>query len=191
MHAGAQVGDRELDRRHHPRAAGAAGRHRGRRQGRGRTIVTRTLRDLQEKTHSAVETSKQTAAAAVSEMLETHGMLRSDTTALFERLREANILLQEVLSGAHDNMSEIESTLVTRVADFVTAMNEVAQKTGTTNPQVEQHITSFQQVERADARPTSASSRPSSTAHGRSLAEAVVADRPQQPAHRGRAQRAA
>ena len=27
-------------------------------------------------------------------------MLRSDTTALFERLREANILLQEVLSAA-------------------------------------------------------------------------------------------
>jgi len=43
-------------------------------------------------------------------------MLRSDTTALFERLREANILLQEVLSGAHDNLGEIEGTLVTRVA---------------------------------------------------------------------------
>ena len=84
--------------------------------------VSRTLRELQERP-SAVDTSKQTAAAAVSEMLETHSMLRSDTTALFERLREANILLQEVLSGAHDNMSEIESTLVTRVADFVAAMN--------------------------------------------------------------------
>jgi hypothetical protein len=33
------------------------------------------------------------------------------TTALFERLREANILLQEVLSGAHDNMSEILKAL--------------------------------------------------------------------------------
>ena len=66
-------------------------------------------------------------------MLETQSMLRSDTTALFERLREANILLQEVLSGAHENMSEIESTLVTRVADFVAAMNDVAQKTGTAN----------------------------------------------------------
>ena len=54
-------------------------------------------------------------------MLETHGMLRSDTTALFERLREANILLQEVLSGAHDNMSSIEHTMVTRVSEFVAA----------------------------------------------------------------------
>ena len=63
-------------------------------------------------------------------------MLRSDTTALFERLREANILLQEVLSGAQENMSEIESTLVTRVSDFVSAMNEVAQKTGTANTEM-------------------------------------------------------
>ena len=87
-------------------------------------------------------------------MLETHGMLRSDTTALFERLREANILLQEVLSGAHENMSEIESTLVNRVADFVTAMNDVAQKTGTANTQVEQHISAFQHGHHGDARPT-------------------------------------
>ncbi len=76
-------------------------------QGAAKSIA-RTLRELQETTQAAVEQSKQTASAAVSEMLETHGMLRSDTTALFERLREANILLQEVLSGAHENMSEIE-----------------------------------------------------------------------------------
>ena len=81
--------------------------------------ITRTLRELQDTTTAAVEQSKQTASSAVSEIMETQNMLRSDTTALFERLREANILLQEVLSGAHENMSEIESTLVTRVADFV------------------------------------------------------------------------
>ena len=106
-------------------------------QGAAKTIA-RTLRELQETTQAAVEQSKQTASAAVSEMLETHGMLRSDTTALFERLREANILLQEVLSGAHENMSEIEQTLVTRVSDFVTAMNDVAAKTGVANSQVDQ-----------------------------------------------------
>ena len=100
-------------------------------------------------------------------------MLRSDTTALFERLREANILLQEVLSGAHENMSEIESTLVTRVADFVSAMNEVAQKTGTANTQVEQHITGFQTV---TAQTLSDLSQLAAQfdAHGRSLAEAVA-----------------
>ena len=57
-------------------------------------------------------------------------MLRSDTTALFERLREANILLQEVLSGAHENMSAIENTLVTRVSEFVATMNEVSTRSG-------------------------------------------------------------
>ena len=137
------------------------------------TTIGRTLRELQEQTHAAVETSKQTAAAAVSEMLETHGMLRSDTTALFERLREANILLQEVLSGAHENMSAIESTLVTRVADFVTAMNEVASKTGTANSQVEQHISAFQSITSRTLVDLGQLAG-QFDAHGRSLAEAVA-----------------
>jgi hypothetical protein len=135
--------------------------------------ITRTLRELQDSTQTAVDQSKQSASAAVSEILETQNMLRSDTTALFERLREANILLQEVLSGAHENMSEIESTLVTRVADFVTAMNEVAQKTGTANSEVERNITGFQTM----AAQTIADLSQLATqfdAHGRSLAEAVA-----------------
>src|SRR6202043_3671623 len=106
-------------------------------------------------------------------MLETHGMLRSDTTALFERLREANILLQEVLSGAHENMSEIESTLVTRVADFVSAMNEVAQKTGTANSEVERNITGFQAMATQTISDLTQLAG-QFDAHGRSLAEAVA-----------------
>ena len=117
-------------------------------------------------------------------------MLRSDTTALFERLREANILLQEVLSGAHENMSEIESTLVTRVADFVAAMNEVAQKTGTANTQVEQHIGASRRVTTADAHRPVAARGP--VRHAWPLAgRGGRADRPQQPAHRRLARRAA
>jgi hypothetical protein len=81
---------------------------------------------LHSATRSAIEESKQTASATVADMLETHGMLRSDTTALFERLREANILLQEVLSGAHENMSSLERTMVTRVSEFVAAMNDLS-----------------------------------------------------------------
>ncbi|HEY7246413.1 MAG TPA: hypothetical protein VH678_21275 [Xanthobacteraceae bacterium] len=141
-------------------------------QGASKTIA-RTMRELQDSTQSAVEQSKQSASAAVSEILETQNMLRSDTTALFERLREANILLQEVLSGAHENMSEIENTLVTRVADFVTAMNEVAHKTGTANSEVERNITGFQTV----AAQTIGDLTQLAThfdAHGRSLAEAVA-----------------
>ena len=138
------------------------------------TTIAKTLRDLHEQTHAAVEQSKQTASAAVSEMLETHGMLRSDTTALFERLREANILLQEVLSGAHENMSEIESTLVTRVADFVTAMNEVAQKTGIANSAgraAHQRASSTVTTETLSDLSQLATQF---DAHGRSLAEAVA-----------------
>ena len=52
-------------------------------------------------------------------------MLRNDTTALFERLRDANVLLQEVLSGATENLSKIENMLSTRVSDFVATMNDI------------------------------------------------------------------
>ena len=51
-----------------------------------------------------------------------------------------------MLSGAHENMNEIESTLVNRVAGLITAMNDVAAKTGTANTQVEQHINAFRTV---------------------------------------------
>jgi len=137
------------------------------------TVVSRTLRDLQEQTHAAVEQSKQTASAAVSEMLETHGMLRSDTTALFERLREANILLQEVLSGAHENMGEIETTLITRVADFVTAMNDIGHKTGESNTLIEQNIVQFQSLAAQTLNELSQLATQFDT-HGASLAEAVA-----------------
>jgi hypothetical protein len=136
------------------------------------TTVTRTLQDLQETTQSAIEQSKQTAAATVSEMLETHGMLRSDTTTLFERLREANILLQEVLSGAHENMSSLEHTMVTRVSEFVSTMNELTERSGTAGQQVEEHIGKFHNV---TTRVLSdlAQLAGQFEGHGRGLAEAV------------------
>ncbi len=136
------------------------------------TEVTRTLQELQSATHSAVEQSRQTAAAAVSEMLETHGMLRSDTTTLFERLREANILLQEVLSGAHENMSSLESTMVTRVSEFVSTMNELMHRSGATGAKAEEHIGKFHNM---TARVLGDLSQLAAQfeAHGRGLAEAV------------------
>jgi len=108
--------------------------------------IARTLEELQRATKGAIEESKQTAAATVAEMMETHTMLRSDSTALFERLREANILLQEVLSGAHENMSSIEHTMATRVSEFVTAMTDLSSKTGATTSKVEQHLGTFNTV---------------------------------------------
>jgi hypothetical protein len=108
--------------------------------------VSRTLSELQSTTQGAIEQSKQTAAATVSEMLETHGMLRSDSTALFERLREANIMLQEVLSGAHENMSALENTLMVRVSEFVSAMREVTDNTGSASARVEHNIGEFREA---------------------------------------------
>src|SRR5262249_25668519 len=133
--------------------------------------IGRTLRELQDSTTASVDQSKQTASAAVSEILETQNMLRADTTALFERLREANILLQEVLTGPHENMGEIESTLVTRVSDFVAAMNDIAQKTGTANSDLERNIGGFQTMA-GQAINDLTRLAGQFDAHGRSLAEA-------------------
>jgi hypothetical protein len=137
------------------------------------TVLTRTLQDLENSSRAAIEYSKQTAAATVSEMLETHSMLRTDTTALFERLREANILLQEVLSGAHENMNSIEHTMVTRVSEFVATMNELTERSGTASGEVEAHITDFHNVTtRVLADLSQLAVR--FEGHGRSLAEAVA-----------------
>jgi hypothetical protein len=105
--------------------------------------ITRAVADLHEKTRGAVEQSRQTATVTVAEMLETHGMLRSDTTAMFERLKEANGLLQQVLSGAQDNLGHIEQMLSTRVTEFVATMNQLLERTNDTTGRMEQHISQF------------------------------------------------
>ena len=109
-------------------------------------VVTRTINELNETAQKAVAQSQHTATSTVKEMLETHTMLRSDTTALFERLREANIMLQEVLSGAHENMGALENTLMVRVSEFVTAMNEVTASTGDATGRVETNIAAFRDI---------------------------------------------
>jgi hypothetical protein len=108
--------------------------------------VTRTMNELNDTTQKAITQSKETATSTVKEMLETHTMLRADTTALFERLREANIMLQEVLSGAHENMGALENTLMLRVSEFVTAMNEVTASTGDATGRVETNIANFRDI---------------------------------------------
>jgi hypothetical protein len=137
-----------------------------------KSTITRTLENLQSATKSAIEESRQTATATVADMLETHGMLRSDTTALFERLREANILLQEVLSGAHENMSSLERTMVNRVSEFVAAMNDLSSKTDTSSTLVERHLGTFNAVTSKALRELGELATQFGT-HGRTLAQAV------------------
>jgi hypothetical protein len=137
-----------------------------------KSTVARTLADLHSATRQAVEESKQTASATVADMLETHNMLRSDSTALFERLREANILLQEVLSGAHENMNSIEHTMATRVSEFVAAMNDLSSQSGATTTKVEQHLGAFNNVT-VKVLNNLGDLSAQFNQHGRSLAEAV------------------
>jgi hypothetical protein len=49
--------------------------------------VTRTMNELNDVTQNAITQSRETTTSTVKEMLETHTILRADTTALFERLR--------------------------------------------------------------------------------------------------------
>ena len=134
--------------------------------------ISRTLDELQRATKGAIEESKQTASATVAEMMETHTMLRSDSTALFERLREANILLQEVLSGAQENMNSIEHTMATRVSEFVAAMSDLSSKSGSTTARIEQHLGSFNTVT-AKVLHDLDDLADQFSSHGRTLADAV------------------
>jgi Apolipoprotein A1/A4/E domain len=134
--------------------------------------VTKALHDLHDTAQKAIEKSKETATGTVTEMMETHNRLRADTTALFERLREANIMLQEVLSGAHENMGALENTLMLRVSEFVGAMNEVTAATGTATTRVETNIANFHDI---TSRVVTDLSQLASQfdAHGRDLAKAA------------------
>ena len=105
--------------------------------------VAKSLKDLEQASRSAIDQSRQVSIAAVTEMQETSKILRTDTVALFERLREGNILLQEVLTGAHDNLNSLERALVTRVADFVSAMNDVTARNGVATQTLEDQLTVF------------------------------------------------
>jgi hypothetical protein len=105
--------------------------------------VARSLKELEQSSRTAIDQSRQVSIAAVTEMQETSKILRTDTVALFERLREGNILLQEVLTGAHDNLNSLERALVTRVADFVSAMNDVTSRNGIATQTLEDQLGIF------------------------------------------------
>ena len=105
--------------------------------------VNKSLKELEQSSRAAIDQSRQVSIAAVTEMQETSKILRTDTVALFERLREGNILLQEVLTGAHDNLNSLERALVTRVADFVSAMNDVTSRNGAATQTLEDQLSVF------------------------------------------------
>lgn len=106
--------------------------------------LSSSIEDLQQRAASAIEASRKTATASLAEIRESHDMLRADSTTVFERLREANVLLQEVLSGAHDSMGTLETTLSTRLSEFVGAMTEVTERSSAATDRMTGHIAAFQ-----------------------------------------------
>ena len=135
--------------------------------------VSKSLKDMEQSSRAAIEQSRQVSIAAVTEMQETSKILRTDTVALFERLREGNILLQEVLTGAHDNLNSLERALVTRVADFVSAMNDVTSRNGSATQTLEDQLSIFNsKTSRALEDLGSLSSQ--FDTHGRALADAAA-----------------
>ena len=134
--------------------------------------VNKSLKDIEESSKAAIDQSRQVATTTVNELQETSKILRTDTLALFEQLREGNILLQEVLTGAHDNLNNLERTLVTRVADFATTMNDLNTRNGSNTTALEEQLGLF------NSRTSSALANLGSLAiqfdsHGRALAEAA------------------
>ena len=135
--------------------------------------INKSLKDLEQSSRAAIEQSRQVSVTAVTEMQETSKILRTDTVALFERLREGNILLQEVLTGAHDNLNSLERALVTRVADFVSAMNDVTMRNGTATQTLEDQLGIFNsKTSKALEDLSSLSSQ--FDVHGRTLVEAAA-----------------
>ena len=135
--------------------------------------VAKSLKDLEQSSRSAIDQSRQVSIAAVTEMQETSKILRTDTVALFERLREGNILLQEVLTGAHDNLNSLERALVTRVADFVSAMNDVTSRNGVATQTLEDQLTVFNAKTSKALEDLGALSSQFET-HGKALVEAAA-----------------
>ena len=104
--------------------------------------------------------------------MDTHSILRRDTTELFERLREANLLLQEVLGGATENLGRIEGTLSTRVREFVTTMSDIGERSGATSSKIDEQIRSFHGVTANVLRDITAMAQQFDQ-HGRALASAA------------------
>ena len=87
--------------------------------------------------------TQHTARESVAQIVETHTKLRGESTTLFEHMREANLLLHEVLTGAHENMSTIESNLTSRVKEFAEVVNDVTARSGATGEQINMHVSAF------------------------------------------------
>jgi hypothetical protein len=127
---------------------------------------------LHSTAHEAIGKTQATTSAAVSEMIETHNMLRTDTSSLFERLRDANILLQEVVTGSQENMGRLEGALAARVAEFSEMMDATTGRTDEATARVAFQVAAFKGITNGVADDLGKLADQFDS-HGRALAQAV------------------
>jgi ABC-type transporter Mla subunit MlaD len=95
------------------------------------------------KTRIILGNLQNSAQSAISEMMQTNEKLHTESGGLYDRLREANLLLQETLSGAHENMYALEGSLRNHIADLTTALNETIVRATNTTETAHTHLNTF------------------------------------------------
>lgn len=105
--------------------------------------VNKSLKDMQETARATIEQTRQATAASIGELQETGKALRADTLTMFERMREGNILLQEVINSAHKNLGALEHSLAKRISDLVSTLKNLTETNGTTSDKVAEQLALF------------------------------------------------
>ncbi|HVY00735.1 MAG TPA: hypothetical protein VHA55_13200 [Pseudorhodoplanes sp.] len=101
-------------------------------------------REAESGIRAAIERGREATATSLAEMREVHSVLRSEGISMFERLREANVLLREALSGSQDNMTALEAALGERLQSLEHAVETFSIKGGGITAELASHIGSFQ-----------------------------------------------
>jgi hypothetical protein len=135
-------------------------------------VTAETVAQAVSTTREAIEQSQRVATESVNQVMETHARLRGESTTLFERMREANVLLHEVLTAAHENMATIEGSLTSRVSEFANAMNDVTTRSGVVGEQINAHVESFR-TDTAEVLQNLSDIAAQFAHHGRTLVQAV------------------
>lgn len=135
--------------------------------------VNKSLKDMQETARTTIEQTRQATAASIGELQETGKALRADTLTMFERMREGNILLQEVINSAHKNLGSLEHTLATRISELVSTLKNVTETNGVTSEKVAEQLALFNGKTTAALRDL-ASLAQHFDAQGRALADAAA-----------------
>jgi hypothetical protein len=107
--------------------------------------VGQSLKQIEETTQAAIARSRLTTTASLSELREVHAMLHTDSMSLFERLREANVVLREALGAAQENIGALDKKLGKKMKDFASTVAAVTTGSGAAAEQLTNHINSFQQ----------------------------------------------